>query len=367
MNVHESAKISSALETLGHARGTIDTADIHVFNTCCVRDTAEQKILSHIATICQKKKDNPNMIVAVVGCMTQKEGAAQKLKSKLPVDIVLGTHNINKLPDLIGKQATQIIQEREEDAVTETFKADLTSQGTIAYYINISYGCENFCSYCIVPFVRGKLIHRDRCIIEKEFDNLLGQIEPCDKKIVIYLLGQNVNSYPGFPRLLNELASKVKKHGVYLNFLSSHPKDFSEELINVIATNNAVDKNIHLPIQSGCNKILKAMNRGYTREQYLEKVSLLKARVPGVTITTDIICGFPGETEEDFRETMEFMKQVRFNAAFIFPYSRRSGTVADKMPCQLDMKTKRRRTTELINQQRQVAKGRSEESQEGNE
>ena len=342
MNVHESAKISGALEGKGYTKGSSTTADIHIFNTCCIRDTAEQKIQSHIATLCKNK--TPEMVVAVIGCMSQREGVAKKLQSRYPIDIVLGTHQIDKLLEFLGC----------EDA-PDAFKADLTTQGVTAYYINISFGCENFCSYCIVPFVRGKLVHRESAEIEKEFDALLNQIKG-DEKTIIYLLGQNVNSYPGFPGLLNSLANKTTKPNVFLNFLSSHPKDFGDELINVIATNNQVDKNIHLPIQSGCNKILKAMNRGYTTEDYLAKLEKLRSAVPTVTVTTDIICGFPGETEEDFAETFAFMEKVRFNAAFIFPYSRRSGTVADKLPEQLDMKTKRKRATELINLQREISK-----------
>ncbi|MDR0976043.1 MAG: tRNA (N6-isopentenyl adenosine(37)-C2)-methylthiotransferase MiaB [Christensenellaceae bacterium] len=350
MNVNESGKIAELLTREGFERTNDDkSADIIVFNTCCVRDTAEKKIEAHIGNTKILKKQNKGLVVAVIGCMTQKNGAAESLKKKFPhIDIILGTHNIDKLVSYIKegrrpKTFIEILAERKgsDEILTTTIDQD----GQTAY-INITYGCENFCSYCIVPFVRGKLISRPFADIEREFDEILRA--GVAKRIVF--LGQNVNAYEGsgydFPKLLRYFNDKEGEFS--LNFLSSHPKDFGDELISAIKDCEKVEKNIHLPLQSGCDKILKLMNRRYTVSEYETKINALRVACPEVHITTDIICGFPTETEVDFAETLETMRRIKFNAAFVFPYSRRSGTVADKLDGQLPLKVKRERATKLI-------------------
>jgi len=294
MNVHESAQICSFLLSQGHTPAqSAETADILVFNTCKIRNTAEQKILTHIAQARKlAKKQSRTQEIIVTGCLTD-----------------------------------------------QNYK-DVSKDISVSQSITISYGCENFCAYCIVPYVRGREIHRPKQDILAEFDAVT-------RTGTVWLLGQNVNSHPDFIELLDTLCAR--KGDFKINFMSSHPKDFTTELIDCIARNAKIERNIHLPLQSGCDKILKAMNRRYTVAEYTAKIEYLRKRVPDICITTDIICGFPGETEEDFLQTVETMKKLRFNAAFIFPYSRRTGTAADKMPDQIDTATKKRRTTELVN------------------
>ena len=362
MNSHESEKIVSQFNGAGFSvADKQENADIIVFNTCCIRNTAEQKIISHIG---DTKRLGKNVVVCVVGCLSQRD--AGKLRDKFPhIRVILGTHNIGKLLESVNrflqeqKSIVEVLEQREqvEDGAVELDLVDKRIvDGKVVKYVNITYGCENYCSYCIVPYVRGKLISRDSAVVEKEFRRV------AKDGALVYLLGQNVNSYVcpkagiGFAELLDMLC---KVEGEYLvNFMSSHPKDFSEELVEVIARNERVERNIHLPVQSGCDRILKLMNRGYTVEQYREKIDFLRKSVSDVRITTDIICGFPTETEEEHLETYEFMRDVGFDAAFVFPYSRRSGTVADKMDGQIDSKTKKRRTTELVRLMREIVKGK---------
>lgn len=362
MNVHESDKISASLLSAGFKQtANKEDADIIVFNTCCIRNTAEQKILAHIGEVKHLKKANPNLAVAIVGCLSQRDGMAETIRRRFPfVNILLGTHNATQTAEAVkeylktGKPVIDIRKERDEpDNSNAELIAKIREDGI--GYINITYGCENYCSYCIVPYVRGKLVCRELSSIIAEFKNL---VETGVKKI--FLLGQNVNSYlcpetkTNFPKLLQEIC-RIK--GDFLvNFLSSHPRDFSTPLAEIIANNPKIERNIHLPMQSGCDKTLHAMNRGYTVREYEEKIAYLRKLVPNIHITTDIICGFPNETEDDFSETVETVKRINFSAAFIFPYSRRSGTAADKMPNQVDTKTKKRRTTELIEIMRREAK-----------
>ena len=371
MNSHESEKIVSQFNAAGFVMADKqETADIIVFNTCCIRNTAEQKIISHIG---DTKHLGKNVIVCVVGCLSQRD--AGKLKDKFQhIKVILGTHNIGKLLESVmrfvqeQKSIVEVIEQREEvevdwsaEQTDKRFDIDVSAikqrevEGRIVKYVNITYGCENYCSYCIVPYVRGKLISRDSAIVEKEFRRV------AKDGTLVYLLGQNVNSYVcpktgiGFAELVDKLC---QIEGEYLvNFMSSHPKDFSEELVRVIARNERVERNIHLPVQSGCDRILKLMNRGYTTAEYKAKIDFLRKSISYVRITTDIICGFPTETEEEHRETYRFMQEIGFNSAFIFPYSKRTGTVADKMDGQIDSKTKKRRTTELVKLMREMTTG----------
>ena len=324
MNVNTAHKITQQLLAAGHTLAETDEdADVIIFNTCCVRNTAEQKILSHIALAKQLKQHKPDLKIAVIGCLSAK----RKING---VDILLGTDNAMDVVEKLGVAVRQLPAE----------------QGTTAY-IDITYGCENYCTYCIVPFVRGKLRIRPRAEILAEFD----QVKDTAKDI--YLLGQNVNAYPEFPKLLEELA---QKDGDFtLHFLSAHPKDFALETIKVMAKYPKIAHDVHLPMQCGCDKILKLMNRKYTVADYLEKIRLLREYMPDIHITTDIICGFPGETDEDFAETMRIVQQIKFSAAYIFPYSNRSGTAADKMPNQVPFRVRKARATKLVELMRELA------------
>lgn len=324
MNVNTSAKITQQLLLAGHEIAESDeVADVIIFNTCCVRNTAEQKILSHIALAKQIKKQKPNLKIAVIGCLSAK----RKISG---VDILLGTDDAMSVVEKLG------VAQRDLPTI---------SDGTA--YIDITYGCENYCSYCIVPFVRGKLRIRPLDEIMNEFN----QVKDVAKHI--YLLGQNVNAYPNFPQLLATLAEQPGDFS--LHFLSSHPKDFDIETVKVMAKYSKIARDIHLPMQSGCDKILKLMNRRYTTTDYMEKINLLREYMPDIHITTDIICGFPGETDEDFETTVEFVKQVKFSAAYIFPYSNRTGTAADKMEGQVPFQTRKARATKLVEIMRKMS------------
>ena len=370
MNVHESQKMQKLLESDGFSYADDETSsDIIIFNTCTVRNTAEEKIISHIGNVHKEKRNGRSLIIAIVGCLSQRDGVGASLRAKFPMmDIILGTHNISNISRAIklaidGKNTLDIVEKRDEGG--DKFDSlvsldDPTKPNT--HYINITYGCDNYCTYCIVPYVRGALVCRESSEIEKEFSALYKTIKDRAEPQTIYLLGQNVNSYicpntsVDFIELLKKLSKMVDVSNVFINFMSSHPKDFSNDLADLIATTPQIEKNIHLPIQNGCDKVLDAMNRGYTVAEYMGKIEYLRSVCPDVKITTDIICGFPNESEEDFAQTIAMVKKIRFNAAFIFPYSRRSGTVADKMDGQIDHKTKKRRTTELIKIQREISR-----------
>jgi len=324
MNVNTATKITQQLLTAGHTLASRDEeADVIIFNTCCVRNTAEQKILSHIALAKQLKKVNPNLIIAVISCLS----ARHKING---VDILLGTENAMDVVEKLGVTLQKLPPEVSDTA-----------------YIDITYGCENYCSYCIVPYVRGKLRIRPIEEIYEEFNQVK------DKAKHIYLLGQNVNAYPNFPQLLANLAQQ--SGDFMLHFLSAHPKDFDIETIKVMASYPKIAHDIHLPIQSGCDKILKLMNRKYCVSDYLKLVEMLRKYIPDIHITTDIICGFPGETEEDFETTVKLVEKIKFSAAYIFPYSNRSGTVADKMENQVPFQTRKVRATKLVEIMRKMS------------
>ena len=324
MNINTAEKITQQLRAAGHCLVTDDQqADVIIFNTCCVRNTAEQKILSHIALAKQLKSRKPNLVIAVIGCLSAK----RKING---VDILLGTENAMEVVEKLG-----VSQQPLPPVPSETA------------YIDITYGCENFCSYCIVPFVRGKLRIRSYAEISAEFDQVK------DHAKHIYLLGQNVNAYPNFPQLLADLAGR--DGDFTLHFLSSHPKDFDEATVKVIAAYPKIARDIHLPLQSGCDKILRLMNRKYTVAEYLAKVECLRKYLPGVHITTDIICGFPGETAADFQTTVATVQKIKFDAAYIFPYSNRSGTVADKLDGQVPFRERKARATKLVEIMRKMS------------
>ena len=366
MNVHESEKIAGILEELGYTpAGSIEESDIIVFNTCCIRDTAEKRAFGNIGAVKPIKKKNKDLIVAVVGCMTEQKGYDKIFKEKYPyVDIVLGTGNLNLLKEKIIEKREQgkktYLTQSCNDPIDETVPQSRTSYPNA--WVNIMYGCNNFCTYCIVPYVRGRERSREPEEILKEVRSL---VEDGYKEIT--LLGQNVNSYGNdfsdrpevnFANLLKAVSEIPGKFRI--RFMSSHPKDLTEEVVDVITSSDKIMNNIHLPVQAGSDAVLKKMNRKYDRAHYLALIDMIKAKLPGVGITTDIMVGFPTETEEDFSDTLDLVRKVRYSNAFTFIYSVRKGTAAATMP-QIDYQTKRRRITELIALQNEITKQLSEE------
>lgn len=350
MNLHESEKIAGILTSLGYEKANSELdADVIVFNTCCIRENAEDRAEGNIGALKQLKKKKKNLIIAVGGCMSQQPNKAKDLKSKFPfIDIIFGTHNLENFKDLLLKKLSQKkgvidVWEKEGEIIEGTPKTRTSFPNA---WVNIMYGCNNFCTYCIVPYVRGRERSRRLEDIVKECEEL---IKSGYKEIT--LLGQNVNSYgkdigKTFPELLEKVANIEGKFR--LRYMTNHPKDLSEELAYVIKNNKNICHSIHLPVQSGANNVLKLMNRRYTREDYLEKVKTLKSIVPDIAITTDIMVGFPNESEQDFLDTFDLMKRVEFSGAFTFVYSRRSGTVADKMDGQIPEEVSRERIMKLI-------------------
>lgn len=360
MNIHESEKIAGILEYMGYlACENEEDADLIVFNTCCIRDNAEKRALGNIGAVKHLKKLKPELIIAVVGCMTQQDGAGLNLRNKYPyVDIVLGTNNLFELENCIqklknSKKKSVLIDPNERPEVLESEKVYRTS-GCNAW-LNIMYGCNNFCTYCIVPYVRGRERSRKMANIIDEFKSLVDQGY---KEIT--LLGQNVNSYghdlddgSNFAKLLEEVAKIDGKHRI--RFMTSHPKDLNLDVIDIISQSPNICNNIHLPIQSGSNKILKLMNRHYTREYYLDTIDAIKAKIPDCGITTDLMVGFPYEEEEDFEDTLDIVRKVKYSSAFTFIYSVRKGTKAAQMP-QIAPEVSKNRITRLIAEQNKITK-----------
>ena len=353
MNVHESEKLAGILRANGYTDEcpTAEEADIVVFNTCCIRENAENHAMGNIGALKKVKRARPQMLIAVGGCMTQQPDAAQRLRKKFPfVDIVFGTHNLDEFGALLARKAAQkkavVAIPEKEGAIREEDYSYRTSYPNA--WVNIMYGCNNFCSYCIVPYVRGRERSRDPESIVREVHDLL------DKGYrEITLLGQNVNSYSAdlgggmsFPQLLYRICEGQGKFR--LRFMTSNPKDFGEELIEAIAELPQVCKLIHLPVQAGSDRILKLMNRRYTAREYLEKLEALRKRVPCCEVTTDIMVGFPTETEEDFEQTLALVRQADFASAFTFVYSRRSGTKAAEMEGQIPEEVQKERIMRLV-------------------
>ena len=357
MNEHESEKIAGMCEALGFTK-TEDKAeaDLIVLNTCCVRENAENKIIGNIGALKNLKAKNKKLKIAVLGCMTQQEQIAKKIYRTFPfVDIVLGTHNLHELPRLLeeafadNKRTIDIWNTQGQIVEDET--GAVTIRGTSAY-VNIMYGCNNFCSYCIVPYVRGR--ERSRAP-EKIIEEIKGVTNKGFREII--LLGQNVNSYGKelhntFAQLLEKICGETSIERI--RFMTSHPKDLSDELIAVMARREQICRHIHLPVQSGSTRILELMNRRYTREDYMLLVRKLRAAMPDIAITTDIIAGFPGETEEDFLHTLSLAEEVRFEAAYTFVYSKRSGTAAAEMEGHISKDIKKDRITRLVALQNRI-------------
>ncbi|MBE5753633.1 MAG: tRNA (N6-isopentenyl adenosine(37)-C2)-methylthiotransferase MiaB [Clostridiales bacterium] len=365
MNVHESEKMAGILRKLGYVEtSTLNDADLILFNTCCIRENAENHAFGNIGALKKLKKEKPELIIAVGGCMTQEKGKTEILKQKFPfIDIMFGTLNLEELERLIllkkqGKKRVVEIREKEGEII-EFDGAYRTSYPNA--WVNIMYGCNNFCSYCIVPYVRG----RER---SRKPENIVAEVEKLVKEGYreITLLGQNVNSYGNdgntnsvdFAKLLDMVASIQGDFRV--RFMTSHPKDFNEEVVKVMAKHRKICRLVHLPVQSGSNAVLKEMNRRYTREKYLEEVKMLRSYFPDAELTTDIIVGFPGETEEDYLQTEELVKEVGFASAFTFIYSPRTGTKAATMPNQISEDIQKNRIMRLVKLVNSLTRQKSE-------
>lgn len=363
MNIHESEKLCGMLEELGYTK-TDDRlkADVIVFNTCCIRQGAEDRAFGNIGALKQLKKQNKDLIIAVCGCMTQQEDRVQKLKSTFPfVDIIFGTHNLYKFKEFMQKRLEtkkRVIEFCKDDKLMPE-QTNMVRDDKVNAYVNIIYGCNNFCSYCIVPYVRGRERSRDFNEIVEEVKDLINKGYK-----TITLLGQNVNSYGNdikdenvnFNNLLKTLS--ILDGDFSIKFMSSHPKDLSYEVIDTISENEKISKEIHLPVQSGSNKILKLMNRHYTIEHYMDIVNYIKKKIPDVRLTTDIIVGFPGETDEDFEDTVNLIKTVKYDGIFAYMYSVRTGTKAEKMENQVPFKIKNERVNKLLKLEKEIQKNK---------
>jgi len=348
MNNRDSETIAGMFEEMGmHAAATREEADLILYNTCCVRENAENKALGNVIWLKELKKDKPELLICVGGCMTQEKGMAERIKNMYPfVDVVYGTHNLYKLPEYIHGTLTR------REPVIEVFDTDgfvvegMPEKRTVRHqaFVNIMYGCNNFCSYCIVPYVRGRERSREPQAILDEVKRLMdnGAQE-------VMLLGQNVNSYRGGGAEFAELLYRINSLGIpRIRFMTSHPKDISDELIAAYGELEHLMPALHLPIQSGNDEILYRMNRMYDKAHYIEKVRKLRKVCPDIGLTSDIIVGFPGETEEQFLDTVSLAKEVRYDAAYTFIYSPRVGTVAADMPDPTPAEVKTERIMHLI-------------------
>ena len=359
MNLHESEKISGILSGMGmSAVNEPENADVVVFNTCCIRDTAERRALGNIGKMKELKKKNKNLLIVVTGCMTQQNGFAENMKERYQyVDVILGTHNISDLENQIRirlEKKKRVAAVLDTDGYIDDETTPVTRTSFPNAWVNINYGCNNFCTYCIVPYVRGRERSRDMKSIISECEKLIN-----DGYKEITLLGQNVNSYGNdvpdenvnFANLLREVAKIDGKFRI--RFMTSHPKDLTEDVVKAIRDNDKICNNIHLPIQAGSNSVLKNMNRRYTREHYFGLIDMIRRYLPDCGITTDIMVGFPYETEEDFSDTMDIVEKVRFSTAFTFIYSVRKGTKAAEMP-QIPYEIKQNRIKRLIARQNEI-------------
>ena len=362
MNFHDSEKIIAILDQIGFEHTESENADFVLYNTCTVRENANERVYGRLGQLKPKKKKNPHMLIALCGCMMQEEHVVQKIrKSYKYVDIVFGTHNIYKFAELLYTRLTsddQIIDIWEE---AKEIVEDLPVERKYSFKagVNIMYGCNNFCSYCIVPYVRG----RER---SRKPEDIIKEIEAFAKDGVkeIMLLGQNVNSYGNnlSPNVtFSELLRMVEEiQGIErIRFMTSHPKDLSDELIETMKNSKKICRHIHLPLQSGSTEILARMNRRYTKEDYLKLADKIKTAMPDIAITTDIIVGFPGETDEDLEETLDVVRKVGFDSAFTFQYSKRSGTPAATMDNQVTDEDMTRRFNKLLAVVQEVAAERT--------
>ncbi|HIY64562.1 MAG TPA: tRNA (N6-isopentenyl adenosine(37)-C2)-methylthiotransferase MiaB [Candidatus Mediterraneibacter stercoripullorum] len=359
MNARDSEKLTGILEQVGYTEAADEEhADFVIYNTCTVRENANQRVYGRLGQLGHAKKKNPHMMIGLCGCMMQEPHVVEKLKKSYRfVDLIFGTHNIYKFAELL---ATRLESERMVIDIwkdTDKIVEDLPVERKYSFKsgVNIMFGCNNFCSYCIVPYVRGRERSRDPKAIVREIERLVA-----DGVVEVMLLGQNVNSYGKtleepmtFAQLLREIEQIDGLERI--RFMTSHPKDLSDELIEVMGNSKKICKHLHLPVQSGSSRILQKMNRRYTKEQYLTLVEKIRRAVPDISLTTDIIVGFPGETEEDFQETLDVVRKVRYDSAFTFIYSKRSGTPAAVMEDQVPDDVVKDRFDRLLTEVQQIA------------
>ncbi|ERK65307.1 tRNA-i(6)A37 thiotransferase enzyme MiaB [Leptotrichia sp. oral taxon 215 str. W9775] len=364
MNVNESAKMKQILQTMGYEIvDDIDDSDLVFLNTCTVREGAAVKVYGKLGDLKRlKEKKNGKMIIGVTGCLAQ-EVRDEFIKKTPYVDLVLGNQNIGRIPDIIERlekgEDVHVVMVEDEDELPQRVDADFGDD--IVASISITYGCNNYCTFCIVPYVRGM----ERSVPLHEIVQDVKKYTEKGYKEILFL-GQNVNSYgsdladetDNFAKLLRESA-KIEGD-FWIKYVSPHPKDFTDEVIEAIADNSKIARMLHLPLQSGSTKILNAMNRGYTKEEFITLAKKIKEKIPDIGLTTDIIVGFPGETDEDFQDTMDVVNEVGFENAFMFMYSKRSGTPAATMEEQVDEQVKSERLQQLMRLQNYKAK---EESQ----
>lgn len=359
MNARDSEKLLGILEKVGYVEGTDEeTADFVIYNTCTVRENANLRVYGRLGQLGAMKKKNPHKMIALCGCMMQEPEVVEKLKKSYRfVDLIFGTHNIYKFAELltsaIQSDRTVIDIWKDTDKIVE----DLPVERKYPFKsgVNIMFGCNNFCSYCIVPYVRGRERSREPKAIIREIERLVA-----DGVVEVMLLGQNVNSYGKNleePMTFAQLLQEIEKiEGLErIRFMTSHPKDLSDELIDVMAHSKKICKHLHLPVQSGSSRILQKMNRHYTKEHYLEVVRKIREAVPDISLTTDIIVGFPGETEEDFQDTLDIVRQVRYDSAFTFIYSKRTGTPAAAMEDQVPDDVVKDRFDRLLKEVQQIS------------
>ena len=357
MNFKDSEKLMGILSQIGYQETDDEHADLVLYNTCTVRENANLKIYGRLGYLSKIKEKNPEMIIGLCGCMMQEPQVVEKLnKSYRFVDIIFGTHNIFKFAELLAmrvfdasaKKRMIVDVWKDTDAIVE--ELPIERKYSFKSGVNIMFGCNNFCSYCIVPYVRGRERSREPEEIIKEIKELVA-----DGVVEIMLLGQNVNSYGRnleHPMTFAQLLQEIEKiEGLErIRFMTSHPKDLSDELIEVMKNSKKICNHLHLPLQSGSSRILKIMNRHYDKEHYLELVDKIRAAVPDIALTTDIIVGFPGETEEDFEETMDVVRRVRYDSAFTFIYSKRTGTPAATMDDQIPEEVIKERFDRLLHE-----------------
>ncbi len=355
MNELDSEKMAGMLEENGWEKAeNLEKADLIILNTCCVRAKAEDKVKGKLGQLKKLKIEKPDLLIGIGGCMMQQENVGQKFLQQFPfVDFIFGPHTMDRLNEIVEKSCTGRVLEIEADRF-DVPRLPIKRESSFRAWVSIIKGCENFCSYCIVPYVRGREVSRP---LEEIIDEVKEHVENGGKEVV--LLGQNVNAYGrdsgrvDFARLL-ERTDRVP--GLErLRFMTSHPRDFPLELVQALVEMPRVCEHLHLPIQAGSNRILQKMNRGYTREDYLKLVEFIREKIPGASITTDIIVGFPGETDSDFADTMDVVEKARFASAFTFLYSPREGTPAARYSEQVPHSIKRKRLDYLMSRQNQIS------------
>lgn len=366
MNARDSEKLSGVLSQMGYTEIDTEDADIVLINTCTVRENANERVYGHLGQLKNTKKKYPEMIIGICGCMMQEPDEVERIKKSYPfVNLVFGTHNIWKFPKLLQQvlETGKRVFDTAEEINDEADKLPVNRVYPFKSGVNIMYGCDNFCTYCIVPYVRGRERSRDP-------EDILDEIRRLVKSgvVEVMLLGQNVNSYGkrvmsdgkisdgstiSFAELLREVCRIDGLERV--RFMTSHPKDLSDELIDVMASEPKVCHHLHLPLQSGSSRLLAKMNRHYTKESYLELVDKIRTRIPDISITTDIIVGFPGESDEDFENTMDVVNKAEYESAFTFIYSKRTGTPAAEYPDQVDPEIIKRRFDRLLGRVQEIA------------